>query len=102
MGKYAQCLFNEMNGKALDTKFQIRCFDIHDVDTPLTYSWFYLPGNSTKDWTACTFPRQGKIEFLVLYEDGKVESSLVNLHMIPGVVKPFWVRITEIKFHFAL
>lgn len=62
MGKYAQCLFNEMNGKALDTKFQIRCFDIHDVDTPLTYSWFYLPGNSTKDWTACTFPRQGRPE----------------------------------------
>lgn len=59
-GPYAGCFPNEMKGKALETKFQLVCDDIDDVDKPLTYYWHYLPGNSTTDWREATFPRQGK------------------------------------------
>lgn len=46
----------------METKFQLVCMDIDDIDKPLQYAWDYLPGNKTDlpdNWKQCTFPKQG-------------------------------------------
>ena len=92
------------SGKALETKFQLLCTDIDDIDKPLQYNWDYIPGNKTdtpENYKQATFPKQG----LGLSEEfqlpagnpdrgNKVKVRVTVSDLFGAAMEPFFLEIS--------